>query len=675
MQERIAAFEKLFLAGAMNGSISPMQQQQPPTPMQYTQEGGHNYIHSPMGTPGEGESPAGLIQVPEDMKRIISAQMAVGQPYAVPQQPYRTNNQVYGRQQIQQQPQQVQQNAWGNAAPYFGKLMVGSLAGLMILEAVREEEVSNEKPEGRGLYAMPVQLLGSLASGLDLHLMGFHVHSSLKLILLFGAFLWIFVPSLFASPGTKPEKAPQAALQPVPSLASSIHVRRQAWLTAIQTVWVPGHNFFPEAAALIIKTAKLSMRNAIGAEWYQMLTGLSEEQEAGRAKAWSIALDSQLTGGDVEINKSRLTLTLLASGTLPNTPCRLMLKALHIRVLLWEVSRNRLHLGVVNAIAAKLARSRWNDARQLNQLLGQVRRGSEQHEDELPEHLAALVEQECDDVFTDDLIQRAYNLAFNKDTTHDVETHIDGMDAVVCDTAVGSPMDAVAAWWSTQTLHGVLEAALNRDDEALKARTKNLGLALKVAPNGSTAQARATVARAVLLDDRRGKNIAVAIETLKSLGTDVMESSLSRSMPIVERVSTACDLDLKLSLRCGMSIAHLRRTDNPKDIPSEEHHLIDTIITPATASTMSLLRCAAAMELMESYVENKPAAEAFGSSLERLAGSLRLWMGGPSGDKCGVSDQVRHSVVDRCITITKGLVGMEMDTGYGSLSEAEDEAC
>ncbi|KAK1477718.1 helix-loop-helix DNA-binding domain-containing protein [Colletotrichum cuscutae] len=39
-----------------------------------------------------------------------------------------------------------------------------------------------------------------------------------------------------------------------------------------------------------------------------MLTGLTEEQEAARVKAWSIALDAQLAGGDVEINKSRLTL-------------------------------------------------------------------------------------------------------------------------------------------------------------------------------------------------------------------------------------------------------------------------------------------------------------------------------------------------------------------------------
>ncbi|PHH70932.1 hypothetical protein CDD83_5314 [Cordyceps sp. RAO-2017] len=45
MKERIAAFEKLFMAGAMNGSISPMQH--PPTPMQYPQESQQQFAHSP----------------------------------------------------------------------------------------------------------------------------------------------------------------------------------------------------------------------------------------------------------------------------------------------------------------------------------------------------------------------------------------------------------------------------------------------------------------------------------------------------------------------------------------------------------------------------------------------------------------------------------------------------
>ncbi|KAL5320461.1 hypothetical protein ACEPPN_011266 [Leptodophora sp. 'Broadleaf-Isolate-01'] len=95
------------------------------------------------------------------------------------------------------------------------------------------------------------------------------------------------------------------------------------------------------------------MRNVIGVSGY---TGTIEEQEAARAKAWSIAIDAHLAGGDSEVCKSRLTLTLLASGTLPYTPTRVMLNALHIRVLLWEVGNAGFNgFYMFHEVAAKLA--------------------------------------------------------------------------------------------------------------------------------------------------------------------------------------------------------------------------------------------------------------------------------------------------------------------------------
>lgn len=127
MQQRIAAFEKLFMAGAMNGAISPLQQ---PPPMQYPPQENQPFMPPPINNQNTTEaSPAGMIQVPEDMKRILQAQMN-GQPYPVPQQPYNPNPSIVRQQQIQQM-QQMQQNRWRNQAPYLGKLMVGSLAGLM----------------------------------------------------------------------------------------------------------------------------------------------------------------------------------------------------------------------------------------------------------------------------------------------------------------------------------------------------------------------------------------------------------------------------------------------------------------------------------------------------------------------------------------------------------------
>ena len=667
MRARIAAFEKLFMAGAMNGSIAPMQH--PPTPMQYAaQEPQQQDFMETRTRQGSAGNASGMIQVPEDMQKILAAQMAAAQPYPVPAQPFHSGSQTMIQQQQLQQQQQQQPGRWGNAAPYFGKLMVGSLAGLMILEAVREDETSNESTEGRGLMALPIHLLKNLTMSLDFNVMGYHAHTSLKLLLLLGTVLWVFIPSLFATEDKKPKK-PQlcATLQPAPSLASSIHVRRQAWQTAVQSVWIPRHNLFLEGSALILKAAKLSALNVIGVHGYQILSGATDEQEIARAKAWSIALDSQLAGGDVEINSKRLLITFLASGTLQNTPARLMLKALHIRVLLWDLTQRRFKLGATNAIAAALARAKWNEARNLSRRLSEAcRSASVRHEDELPEHLAYLVEQPCDDVLNPELIQRAHNLAFNKDTRYGLEDPIDGMDSVVDDISIGSPMDAVSAWWSTQVLHEALTETLDRSEEGPAARDSKVEMAIHTAPVGSVAQARAIVARAALSEQHRGSNIALALQTI---GTDSCETPLATTS-IVGSDSCVSSPDLCLALRCATAIAHLRRSET-RDAGLKDLQIIESIMIPRDPSAMSLLGFTTVMELIEEYFEHKSAAETFSRSLERLAGGLRMWIGGSAGDNCGLNPNVRHKVVDRCLGITKSLVGMEVDTGYGSLSETE----
>ncbi|KAK7753529.1 Clr6 histone deacetylase associated PHD protein-2 Cph2 [Diatrype stigma] len=689
MQQRINAFEKLFMAGAMNGGISSMQPQPPPTPVQYAQDSCNNvnggYGASPPMTGSGRNDPQGMIQVPEDMKRIIAAQLAAGQPYPVPQQSFRPGPPVMRQQQIhqqQQQQQQMQARGWPNvAAPYFGKLMVGSLAGLMVLEAIREDEQSSETPEGRGLFAMPVQLLRSFASYLNVNFMGYQIQgtqviNSLRIVLLLCSLWCALVPWLMAPKpqGPKSPKEARTTLQAVPSLASPIHVRRQAWLTAIQTVWVPRHNFFLEAAALGLKTMKLSLRNLVGIHGFQMLTGLTEDQELARVKAWTIALDAQLAGGDVEINKSRLTLTLLASGTLPTTPLRLMLKALHIRVLLWEVGLSGVHLGISNVAASKLARNKWNEAKQLHRLLTQLRRGGqEQSDDELPDHLAMLLEQDCDEVLNPSIVQRAHNLAWNRPTEHNAVGVTDGMDTVVEDPAVRSPMDAVAAWWSNLTLHNALTKSLLvvGDDlsDTMPVDEDGISLAIRTAPVGSMAQNRALVARALLFKEKRSINIMAALQAIGPVTTALTSNrpgSPNSSPPLSPMKDIPASLitttEIRISLLCAMAIAHLEKYSPPEE-PYDIYGLIDQI-HPIT--DMGLLGYTATFTLMDCLAEHEFAAEACATTLERLSGTLRIW----TGKANSLSSEVKHQMVERCLAVTRGIVGMdiETDTGYGSMS-------
>lgn len=690
MQQRIAAFEKLFLSGAIPGAISPIQQA--PTPGQYPRDAVRMNRSPPMPTTsGPHMEAQGMMTVPDDMKRILAAQYAVGQPYPVgPQQPFRRPDAAMVRQQqIHQQQQQMQQaGGWQNtAAPYFGKLMVGSLAGLMILEAVRENEQSNDGTTGRGLFALPFQLIGSLMSSLNVNFMGYHlaageIITSLKYVLVLCCLWWAIVPSLFrnASPKPKGTKQVGSSLGAAPSPASPIHVRRQAWLTAIQNVWIPRHNFFLEAAALGLKTMKLSLRNLIGVNGYQMLTGLTEEQEAARVKAWSIALDAQLAGGDVEINKSRLTLTLVASGTLPDTPLRLMLKALHIRILLWEVGLTGVHSGIFDTIASKMARSKWNEARDLHHLSKQLRRGGkEQYEDDLPDHLTVLLEQDADEVFNPSVVQRAHNLAWNRPTDLNAIGVTDGMDAVVEDTAIRSPMDAVAAWWSTLTLQGALtNSLLVRDDddgEITQNVEDGIMLALRVAPVGSIAQNRALVARAVLFNEKRGANIAAVIQAIGPYtasqdccgGHDDEESA--PDTPNIDIPDSMSDqAEIYMSLQCAKAIAHLQRYGPPEE-PTSVYPIIENEID--VTNELSLLGYTAAFTLMNRLAGHEIAAETCSRALEKLSGNLRIWIGKDSW----LDSEVKQEMVERCLAVTRGMVGMDIDTdtGYGSMSDTEAE--
>ncbi|KAL6806637.1 hypothetical protein GGI42DRAFT_321724 [Trichoderma sp. SZMC 28013] len=699
MHQRIAAFEKLFMAGAMNGSMPPMQQ---PTPIQYPQDGQSQQqsqqqqqqqqqqqsqmTQSPLDNQGQESSgmPTGLIDVPEDMKRILS-QMP-GQPYPVPQQLFRPNPTVVGQQQIrpmQQQQQQGQQPGW-SASPYFGKLMVGSLAGLMILEAVREEETSSEEPQGRGLFALPVQLLRHMPSHLNVGLAGYQADISIKFMLLFGLVLWVFIPSLFSAMNRKPKKQQSTDLHPAPSLASPISVRRRAWETAIQTVWVPHHNFFLEAAALMLKTLKLSVRNVFGIHAYHLLTGLTPEQEVARVRAWATALDAQLTGGDAEICMSRLILTLLASGTVPNTPSGLMLKALHVRVLLWDLSQKWYQLGLVNFFATKVAQRQWNAARDLNNRLINGLQEDEILEMQragyvLPDHLATLVEQECDAVLTATVIQRAHNLAFNEETTYH-SVAIDGMDSVVDDTAIGSPMDALAAWWSTAKVHDVLTTTLYGDEEASEDEVMNL--AVKVAPLGSNARARAILARSVLAHKSRGDNIAAAVQVLRAdAGSnglmDPMALTCSEPNPFAGLAPTPLqsdvpDPDLQLCLRCAVATAHLKRLGG--ESASRKQYVrtsIEKVVDLTTKTRMTLLSFTSVMEVLEQILAHKDTTNNFAPLVERLAAILRLWMGSELAADCGVPPDLQEKVINKCLGVTKRIVGMEVDTGYDSMTDDE----
>jgi hypothetical protein len=96
-----------------------------------------------------------------------------------------------------------------------------------------------------------------------------------------------------------------------------------------------GSDGAPNGEMLTPKSRRYLTRQVLGWRSYSWLTGRNEEDEIARVRAWEIAIDAQLAGGDSEMSRSRLVLTLWASGTLPVTPARRELCSVSVPLLIF----------------------------------------------------------------------------------------------------------------------------------------------------------------------------------------------------------------------------------------------------------------------------------------------------------------------------------------------------
>ena len=165
--------------------------------------------------------------------------------------------------------------------------------------------------------------------------------------------------------------------------------------------------------------------------------------------------------------------------------------------------------------------------------------GPDDEIDALPDHLASLVERDCDEVLSDEMIQRAWNLAWNKPSAHHTKANT-ARDAVVEDHAIRSPLDAVAAWYSHMTIDDTLSkrrwAALN----------KQMGRVQSVGPRPTQASRRLMSPegseRASTLHSRRGSSIG------RGIGDDepsLQDGSYSSRRAIRHQASALSLLDRK----------------------------------------------------------------------------------------------------------------------------------
>ncbi|KAL4920653.1 hypothetical protein BDW62DRAFT_162124 [Aspergillus aurantiobrunneus] len=498
-------------------------------------------------SPSSSRSPAGMIKMPDSFKRMRTEQ---------------AKDNLWSQSYMQYPSSNGGSSQSGNGrrrSYYPNKYVLGTLAGLMVFEGLGKEKDTDST--AKGLLALPINYFKALEiPPLYLGMMGrsfwssWHARAILHFlflaVLVVGSAFIVFVYLFNSGPG----RQNSSKLSTPDVMLSSSNFRRQAWLTSVQRVGVPRHRFFHEWYVVTSRCFEYVIRCLLGWKLYSSITGITEEDEKGRVKTWDIAIDAQLSGGDAEISKSRLVLTIFAAGTLPRSPMRMMLKALHCRILLFRVGvPGQWSYQVSNDVARSLARYQWDVARQINAAL------PNDHEDALPAHLKALLRCESEDVMIDSIIQRAANLTWNRPTQEGSDGDDAFLDVVEEDPAIQSSLDALAAWWSSHLLQRALlryfEASA-RGPDAKNSRDlfkSKIQLALDVAPQPSAAHTRALVMMAVFFEQDRIENIGavlVALPKEKSKSKQNQESNfLDSSLPVSVRE------EISIAVRCAMIAA------------------------------------------------------------------------------------------------------------------------
>jgi hypothetical protein len=553
------------------------------------------------GSPSSLNPPEGLLPVSEAWKRM-RAETAQQGIFAESYIKYPSSS--------AHQPQYAREDTSRRRSRMPNKYMLGALAGLMVLEGVSSND---SESESKGLFALPMRLLGRLQTPTMAHweyyLKHFWYswqarafsHFLLLATLVVGCAFIVFVYLFNAQPITQRGPSKSNSENQIAPLTSS-DFRRQAWLTSMQRVGVPRHRFFREWYVVTSRCFEYVLRCIMGWKLYSWATGITEEDERGRVKTWDIAIDAQLTGGDVEVSKSRLVLTIFAAGTLPTSPMRMILKALHVRVLLWCVGEpGSWSFHMSNDIARSLARFQWEVARGLNDAL------PETHPDRLPSHLAALVKLDCEEIMIDTIIQRAVNLTWNRPTQEGTGDEEVLLDVVEEDPAIQCSQDALAAWWSSHLLQTALlnyfEASENGpvSKASRDAFKEKIRMSLDVAPRLSAAYTRALVMKAVFFEQHRVENVGAVLAALpkeKRKGSQSHASNfLDSSLPVSVRD------EISIAVRCAMIAAIVTARSNGDTTSLPESFTIQKAINwfnqlPIDPVELSLLGFSAVYHLL-----------------------------------------------------------------------------
>ncbi|KAJ9133422.1 hypothetical protein NKR23_g10725 [Pleurostoma richardsiae] len=593
----------------------------------------------------------------------------------------------------------TEQGGTGRRSPGGGpmsKLMVGGMAGMLAMQGFSTPEGGNDMPSGRGLFALPVHLLPQFGQSLqhlgfvgDASTINTALHAFRGLLLL-GAVLYVFLPSLFdaAAEKAKPsEKMQQATMAQTEAqqqqLASPKDLRRDAFLTATQGVWVPRKSLHI-ILAVILQATKLVL-GSCGIDPAAFMRLLPSRAQEDSTRAWDIALDAQISGGDTNVTTGRLLVTLLAASSLPETPYRLMLRALHSHVLVASATGLLKH--ALESLLSGYSKKLWDKARTLQE---KTPKEPMNEDTPLPAHLVALLELDAEDVFLDEIIERACHLIHGTQSSTDSDSAAaPWMHTIVSDAAIVTPLDFLAAWRAGIILRDELvsypelhaQDSGEQEEDPETALRDTLELASRVAPPRSAVWSRSYVMRALLVEKDQVANISLAFKALLVSGAQSMAASSyllpaegaaaesAGELPGADTKLPAVAPDLAMALTCAIAISRLRTPDEEKALKALESRLGTVQSEEGAAEQLGMLGYVALYAVLDVVFKDRGVATSHKELCEKVAGMLRVWVrqqqeaeGSSSNTKStGLGNMREKSVAGLCVGVLEWLVGIEGD--------------
>ncbi len=271
---RLEAYEKLYTAGLMGVSVGQV------TPSDETTMEKQFAAVVPDVAPLSLGGPQGLIPIPENIRRLQQSRH-IQIHYAHKQIDCASNNTT--SEDGAAPGQQIRVS--GPRSGKVGKLMIGSLAAIMVIEGFRAREDSEDVSDRKGLSALPVSLLNSVVRPVYSLFLNDHLASLLKASFVLAGLLLFFL--CIGQNGRKSAFNGYATccLGPVWLMASYVEFVLHACLTALRPTRKFLHHSLQEFVAFLVKKLLFGVRILFEIQRRTSLAEMTNDEETGLSRA------------------------------------------------------------------------------------------------------------------------------------------------------------------------------------------------------------------------------------------------------------------------------------------------------------------------------------------------------------------------------------------------------